>query len=79
MTRPRLVVVVRLVGAVLVAAGAFVAARVDAGDVVGVLGFGLLITGIAMLSVPAAFITAGGMLLGGALWRNREFLRRRRS
>lgn len=32
----------------------------------GLLGFGLLVTGVALLSVPAAFIVAGIGLLGWA-------------
>ncbi len=32
----------------------------------GLLGFGLLVTGVALLSVPAAFIVAGTGLLGWA-------------
>jgi hypothetical protein len=34
-----------------------------------VIGFGLLIWGIAMVYVPAAFIVAGLLLLGSVLWR----------
>ncbi|WDH24099.1 hypothetical protein [Pseudomonas chlororaphis] len=30
----------------------------------GLLGFGLLVAGVAMLNVPAGFIVAGGGLLG---------------
>jgi hypothetical protein len=32
----------------------------------GLVGFGLLVTGVALLSVPAAFIVAGVGLLGWA-------------
>lgn len=43
------------------------APRADVADVVLGLGFCALIGGIAMLSVPWAFITAGALLCGGAL------------
>ncbi|MNF77779.1 hypothetical protein D3C76_1561160 [compost metagenome] len=32
--------------------------------VAGLLGFGLLIAGVALLNVPAAFITGGVLLMG---------------
>jgi len=44
----------------------------DSADVpylLGLVGYGLMVAGVAMLSTPAALITAGGMLLAWAGWR----------
>jgi hypothetical protein len=42
-------------------------------DAVGaVLGFALVVAGVAMLSVPASLVTAGAMLLTAALWPKRH-------
>lgn len=32
-------------------------------------GYGLLVAGVAQLSVPWSFIVAGGLLLAGVAWR----------
>jgi len=41
----------------------------DARDVAGAVGLTLITSGVAQVSVPAAFIVPGAILLGLALWR----------
>lgn len=45
--------------------------RRDGVALLGVVGFGLLVWGVAQIHVPAAFIVGGGALVGLAVWRVR--------
>lgn len=45
--------------------------RLDARDVVGALGLGLVTAGVAQIYVPAAYIVPGVALLGLAVWKVR--------
>lgn len=47
----------------------------DARDALALAGLGLLVSGVALISVPLALVVAGGLLLALALlgaWRRRE-------
>lgn len=44
----------------------------DAWDIVGVVGFLCIVIGVSLLSVPAALIVAGTLLLIGAGMANRK-------
>ena len=43
----------------------------DWNDLIALIGFGLLVTGIYMIYVPAAFVVAGMILLTVAIFRVR--------
>lgn len=48
--------------------------RVDSRDIlvlIGLLGLGLLVWGVALVHVPAAYIVGGGSLVGLVVWRAR--------
>ena len=52
--------------------------KLDIIDALGLVGFAAVVTGLALLSVPVALITAGVFLLAGSIWRDLAATRRRR-
>lgn len=45
---------------------------IDASDIVGAAGFGMLVYGLALWWIPAAWMGGGALLLAVALWPARR-------